>query len=444
DAIADARRKLSETRGRLRTTQSEVDTVRKSWCETLRRFGLTETLDVEAAETEWSAVVAAVAAERERAAADDSLRKLATVTRSFGTELDRMAQTWRLPAGDRERPDATLASWTRHLSDAAERKTRRSELAARLRDAERTAAEAGREVDTLTRRRDDLLLAAGVASRDAYAAGLGDASRRGELVELLAVAEAELADVAATEPDLAVVEDDFHAFEPKTNAEAVRRMSSELDQLEAEIGTAHEARGRLDEEIANRADDPQRRDLEYDLARIEHDVARHAEELAAAEAAVRAVETARGELETNPQPPLLLAASEHLGKLTGGRSRAIRSPFGEKPLVVGGDGGRAFSPGELSRGTREQLFLALRFALIDGFAEEGVKLPVVLDDVFVNFDEGRTRAAVETVAEMADRGRQVIYLTCHRHVAKTFAEFDARVLDLPAHVGSGRETLIAG
>ncbi len=45
----------------------------------------------------------------------------------------------------------------------------------------------------------------------------------------------------------------------------------------------------------------------------------------------------------------------------------------------------------LSRGTREQLFLALRLALVDLYARRGKVMPLVLDDVLVNFDTRRTR-----------------------------------------------------
>lgn len=444
DAIAAARRKLSDTRGKLRTLQAETDTVRKGWCDTLRRLGLDETLDVGEAESAWAGVVAAATAERSRAAAAEVADRLSATTRSFGAELDRLAQTRSLPAGDRDRPDETLDVWRRHLDHESERSSRRSELAARLREAERLVADLDREIATLVDRRDAFLLEAGVTDRDEYAAALEGFSRREELEELLEVAESELADASSSEPDLAVVEEDFRRFEPKANAETIRRLSAELDQLEAEIGTAREERGRLEKELATISDDPRRKELEYELGRAEHAFARAVENLAAAEAAVDALEATRGDLETHAQPPLLAAASDYLDRLTAGRYCTIRSPFGERHLdVVSGDG-EARAVAALSRGTREQLFLALRFAMIDAFAEEGVKLPVLLDDVFVNFDDGRTRAAVETVAGMTERGRQVIYLTCHRHVAEMFDERGARVLELPRRDRAESETLLAG
>ena len=55
--------------------------------------------------------------------------------------------------------------------------------------------------------------------------------------------------------------------------------------------------------------------------------------------------------------------------------------------------GKTLTTEMLSSGTREQVFLSLRLALVTLYAQRGVNLPLVLDDVLVNFDETRARAA---------------------------------------------------
>ena len=82
-------------------------------------------------------------------------------------------------------------------------------------------------------------------------------------------------------------------------------------------------------------------------------------------------------------------------------------------------------------GTREQLFLAVRLALIRDFAERGIELPLVLDDVVVNFDEERTAAAARVLRDFADEGLQVLVFTCHRHLAQTFESLGAEPVRLP-------------
>jgi uncharacterized protein YhaN len=54
--------------------------------------------------------------------------------------------------------------------------------------------------------------------------------------------------------------------------------------------------------------------------------------------------------------------------------------------------------------------LSIRFALIDEYSSRS-PLPVVLDDLLVNFDPGRARAACSAISALAER-QQVIFLTC--------------------------------
>ncbi|MDC0434693.1 AAA family ATPase [bacterium] len=70
---------------------------------------------------------------------------------------------------------------------------------------------------------------------------------------------------------------------------------------------------------------------------------------------------------------------------------------------------------QMSKGTRFQLYLALRAAAYDQLAEQGTCLPFICDDIFETFDEERTRAACRVMERIGERG-QAIYLTHHRHV----------------------------
>ncbi len=70
----------------------------------------------------------------------------------------------------------------------------------------------------------------------------------------------------------------------------------------------------------------------------------------------------------------------------------------------------------MSKGTRFQLYLALRLAGYRQMAASGRVLPFLCDDVFETFDEGRTAAACKLMHEMAGIG-QAVYFTHHAHVA---------------------------
>lgn len=87
---------------------------------------------------------------------------------------------------------------------------------------------------------------------------------------------------------------------------------------------------------------------------------------------------------------------------------------GEALLAIDAQGS-AKRVAEMSKGTRFQLYLALRAAAYRQMAAQGVRLPFFCDDIFETFDEDRTAAAC-TVMEEIGRNGQAIYLTHHRHV----------------------------
>ena len=107
--------------------------------------------------------------------------------------------------------------------------------------------------------------------------------------------------------------------------------------------------------------------------------------------------------------------------------------LGEEVLYVDDADGKVLAAESLSRGTREQIFLSLRLALVDSYALRGVVLPLVLDDVLVNFDTHRARAAAEVLQEFADAGHQVLVFTCHEHVMQIFQSLSVDVRQLPDH-----------
>ncbi|MCE0768437.1 hypothetical protein LWC35_36925 [Pseudonocardia kujensis] len=151
----------------------------------------------------------------------------------------------------------------------------------------------------------------------------------------------------------------------------------------------------------------------------------------AAEAAERYVivhlqrETLRRELESYERrhsSPLLDEAGRLLERLTGGRFAGLRPAGGEaRTLVAARADGEELAPDQLSEGTADQVFLALRLAGIRQLQAErraaGLPaVPVVLDDVLMTFDDVRAAAALAVLAELA-ADWQVLLFTHHEHLA---------------------------
>src|SRR5690606_29617445 len=67
---------------------------------------------------------------------------------------------------------------------------------------------------------------------------------------------------------------------------------------------------------------------------------------------------------------------------------------------------------QLSQGTIDQMYFALRLALIRLFSEEGgTPLPIILDDSLVHFDEDRLREALRILGDLS-REHQILLCTC--------------------------------
>ncbi|PPQ29947.1 AAA family ATPase [Rhodopila globiformis] len=79
---------------------------------------------------------------------------------------------------------------------------------------------------------------------------------------------------------------------------------------------------------------------------------------------------------------------------------------------------------QLSEGTRDQLFLALRVAEIERHLHSATPLPFIGDDILQTFDDERAVAAMRVLVDLS-RQTQVILLTHHRHVLDLSARLPA-------------------
>ncbi len=127
------------------------------------------------------------------------------------------------------------------------------------------------------------------------------------------------------------------------------------------------------------------------------------------------------------QPQLLLRAARYLERASAGAYKWLGSDLfhpgaaKEPRISARRDRGRAEREAEeLSRGTRDLLYLCLRLALADEITEQGQSVPLILDDPLVNMDDTRLRAGLELLAELAGE-RQVLLMTCHQQQAEMLA-----------------------
>lgn len=109
--------------------------------------------------------------------------------------------------------------------------------------------------------------------------------------------------------------------------------------------------------------------------------------------------------------------SEVLAELTRGKYHQVAI---DKDLQMGVSAQDRYIPVEqLSRGTMEQVYFALRMAVGDILCSQEV-MPVVLDDVFVMYDELRL---METLQWLIEHKQQILLFTCHKREEQILADY---------------------
>jgi hypothetical protein len=168
-------------------------------------------------------------------------------------------------------------------------------------------------------------------------------------------------------------------------------------------------------------------DAEAEVIARQSEVARLTEEWAVLALQRRLLEKVLVGLGGDSARPLLTLAGEILDRLTDGRWVALRAEEDatSRRLKVLRADNEPTGTAELSEGTADQVFFALRLAAVAELHAERVAageqaLPLVLDDVLMSFDDDRTADALEILRDLAP-GLQVIVFTHHQRVADAAA-----------------------
>ena len=126
--------------------------------------------------------------------------------------------------------------------------------------------------------------------------------------------------------------------------------------------------------------------------------------------------------ESKSQPEVYRLASRLFEDMTDGMWVQVRLTAAGEIQVVNGNGD-VREPMLLSLGTRQQLYLSLRIALLMTAQNVGRAVPVMADDILVNFDADRRRSAARALLELSGL-RQVLLFTCHEEILDLMRELD--------------------
>lgn len=145
------------------------------------------------------------------------------------------------------------------------------------------------------------------------------------------------------------------------------------------------------------------------LEQVEKELERRRREYQAISIAMETLQQANAQLQQRFSPQLNRAAGALLKRLTGGKYHALSL---DKELEASASGERDVLPHSalyLSKGTVDQIYLAVRLAVCDLCLPDA---PLVLDEALAAFDDVRAKRALELLQELSEQ-RQILLFSCH-------------------------------
>jgi uncharacterized protein YhaN len=430
--ILQVRRRLSLFRGQLQLQQRDLSRARKDWCQTLTTLGFDETVQIEPAFEHWKQVIRARDHRRSHLATIERSQDLQNSFDRFRRQVEDLGHRMQRPDLNFSNPSEVVDLWESELRTARELSHEKKQLEKRQIQCRREAADFQRKKETLQRSYDALLKLAGITHRSELNQRLKLMERRKTVESLLEQTAREFDHLIKSQPDLVFTEEDLLKYDPKDAAGTVKRYQQEHEELEHLLQQTFEQLGTIKQELKQLEQDRRGTRVRRELSQVETNLHEAWHTWFSASLAEEAIEDVATQFEQAHQPEMLAAAIPFLQKLTLGKYNHLWTPLGRKQLFVDDDQRDSRPAEQLSGGTREQLFLSIRLAMVKAFAKNGIDLPMVLDDVTVNFDQDRSEAAVETLLDFTRSGQQLLVFTSHLHYAKLFEKRGIKPIYLPS------------
>ena len=207
----------------------------------------------------------------------------------------------------------------------------------------------------------------------------------------------------------------------QTIRDGVRQCEAQLEEIDAQRSDLDTERGAIRTTLDGLASEEDSSRLRLERHRLSEELQGHARDWAVRTIAESLIRQAQGKFERERQPDVIRHAERFFLDVTDGAYQDVYSPLGSSEINVRDAAGNIRTPQQLSRGTREQLFLALRFGLILELGQRSERLPVIVDEALVNFDPARGTRAAGSFIDLSETN-QVLVFTCHPQIMDWFVD----------------------
>ncbi len=366
-----------------------------------------------------------------RAGLADRVARMERDQRDFRSEVVALAKRLDIPVDARSTGDLDRLVGER-IGAASVQSARRAELLAALateRAGERTLAEAR----TILQARVRVMTAHfGVASLEEVAAKLAAVAVRADLRERATKVEREILDGLGS---LRIAE--AERILDATDRPALEAEIAVLRDRHRDLTTQSEerfaARGRAIDRVEAIGGDSTVAVIEERRRTTLLEIEEGAERYLHLRAGTLATEHGLRAYRERHRSSMMTRASEAFRTISRGAYQGLAAQPGRdgEVLIARSATGGSKAAYDLSKGTRFQLYLALRVAGYHEFVRARAPVPFIADDIMETFDDLRAREAFRLFGDMAGTG-QVIYLTHHRHLCEIALEVcpSARIHEL--------------
>lgn len=417
--IQDAQRRLVPLQTALTQAESQWQEWQQAWQAALAEAGHEDTLPVEQLETRLARMqdIQTLLAQMDSLRADD-IEPLQNALDSWMRHARTLA--------DQLMPDASadMSAQDMTLTLAGRLKTARQNEAEHHRlqqqqARDRQALEAARQqqiqVDALLQ---PLRVAVGIDDMSLLGPAIARSEDRRQIEHEIRRIETALREAGDGQP-IESLRTEAASIEPDQLQVELNRLGTEAGQVVEEISRLSARHGQLKAafDALNGSDAAARAAARQQEAAA--GMAEAAERYLRLKTAARLLQWSMERFRQTRQGPMLARASEIFQALTlGSFSRLlVDADSHDSPRLVSirTDGNKPVEVPGLSEGTRDQLYLALRLAALDQQASQGNCMPLIADDLFINFDDRRTAAGLQVLGDVSRR-MQVILLTHHDHL----------------------------
>ena len=196
-------------------------------------------------------------------------------------------------------------------------------------------------------------------------------------------------------------------------------LSRRIEEESAKLGELQRSQGAIDNEIFRLAGADSMTSALQKKEKIEAELKSALEEWLTLMYTEELLTRAQTIYESGRQPQIMKMANEFLKDMTMGKYSLHMADNGKDIFIE--DSTHAVKNEKIwSSGTGDQVFLAIRLAMALSFGEQIEPLPIVLDDIFVRFDEKRQRETLRFLMELGKK-QQIFLFTCHErtmHIAE--------------------------